>query len=225
MFSIKILPGLIKDYIFNIIFYEDRLQAQAKTMRGIATIKEWESLGRPIPVPAIYKQAVVKEFQSFFKAKEFIETGTFTGEMVDAVKDVFPSIKTVEVDKRLARRAKKTFKKYPHIEILQGDSADIFPCIMKDKKVQSIFWLDGHYSGGITGKGEKDTPIMEELNEIFKNYKNDVILIDDARLFNVDPNYPTIEMVIKLCQSFVKDINVQVINDIIRIYRGQNIEI
>lgn len=225
MISIKRLPGLLKDYLLNIILYETRLQDQATQMRGIATIEEWVSLGRPIPGPAVYKESVVKGFQSFFQTKELIETGTFTGEMVDAVKDLFPSIISIEIDKKLARRAKRKFKKYPHIHILEGDSAEVLPRLIQEKKGQCIYWLDGHYSGGITGRGEKDTPIVEELNEIFKNYQNDIILIDDARSFNLNPNYPTIEVVTELCKNFVKDINVEVKYDIIRIYRGHKIEV
>jgi hypothetical protein len=53
------------------------------------------------------------------------------------------------------------------------------------------FWLDGHYSDGITFKGDKDTPIVDELNHISMNldrYNEVCVLIDDVRCF--DPECP-----------------------------------
>lgn len=45
--------------------------------------------------------------------------------------------------------------------------------------------MDGHYSSGESGRGEKDVPLIEEckiIDEIYKS-KYAVILIDDYRLF------------------------------------------
>jgi hypothetical protein len=60
-----------------------------------------------------------------------------------------------------------------------------------------LFWLDAHYSAGITAKGEGNTPIEEELKHIFGHEcaENNVILIDDARVFNGSNDYPLIEAV------------------------------
>jgi hypothetical protein len=44
-----------------------------------------------------------------------------------------------------------------------------------------MFWLDRHYSGGFTAKGEKDCPIIEELDAISNgSHLKHSILIDDA---------------------------------------------
>lgn len=58
----------------------------------------------------------------------------------------------------------------------------------------TLFWLDAHYSGDGTARGTKDTPIAKELQSIFDHsVKNHVILIDDARDFENDPSYPSLE--------------------------------
>jgi hypothetical protein len=59
---------------------------------------------------------------------------------------------------------------------------------------RALFWLDGHYSGGMTARGKKDSPILEEVNAIFR-YKQlgHVLLVDDADSFNGQGDYPTIE--------------------------------
>lgn len=49
-----------------------------------------------------------------------------------------------------------------------------------------------YYSGGDTGKGELNTPIIKELEAIFANSKKHTILIDDARCFNGTNDYPKI---------------------------------
>jgi hypothetical protein len=53
------------------------------------------------------------------------------------------------------------------------------------------FWLDGHYSGGITHQGPTDCPICAELEAIEKNLSHFAavtVLIDDIRCF--DPSIP-----------------------------------
>jgi hypothetical protein len=56
----------------------------------------------------------------------------------------------------------------------------------------ALFYLDGHYSGGITARAAKDTPIYEELSHIFEHDPRHVIVIDDARCFGRDPDYPSL---------------------------------
>ena len=58
---------------------------------------------------------------------------------------------------------------------------------------RACFWLDGHYSGPGTARGSVVTPILRELEIIAPRYKaaNDLILIDDARLFDVNDDYPS----------------------------------
>jgi hypothetical protein len=80
--------------------------------------------------------------------------------------------------------------------IYHGDSAIILNKIVKNLKQKTLFWLDAHYSGGVTSKTNKETPIKEELKIIIKNWeKGNIVLIDDAKLFNGNQGYPTIEKI------------------------------
>ena len=82
----------------------------------------------------------------------------------------------------------------------------------------SLFWLDSHYSGGETAKGEKETPIYEELNHILNpSYKDHVVIIDDARCFGTDSNYPTIAELIGFINSKRLGLEIIVQDDNIRI--------
>lgn len=81
-------------------------------------------------------------------------------------------------------RANKRFSGFQHINLVQGDSSDALPVILKKIDQASLFWLDAHYPGVNTAKGQLDTPIMSELRQILQHSINShVILIDDSRLF------------------------------------------
>lgn len=76
-----------------------------------------------------------------------------------------------------------------------------------------LFWLDGHYSSGVTARGEKDCPIFEELNAIFSinTGLNHIILIDDARLFTGKGGYPEVGELTDFIRS--KNENYQVLTE------------
>jgi len=96
---------------------------------------------------------------------------------------------------------------------------------LTDLESPVLFWLDGHYSSEFfykeelirTAKGEKDTPIEEELDIILRSSVEAIILIDDARLFNGKNHYPTIKAIKKKVKSYKMDGKVFVKKDIIHI--------
>ena len=157
-------------------------------------IKEWTINGKQIPPPHIVKFYTIKEKQKINNAKILIETGTYKGAMIKSCKKLFKNIYSIELDKNLYKEAVDKFQKFPKIKILNGDSGLELKKLLLEIKSPCLFWLDGHYSGGITAKGDIETPIVAELEAILThNIKNHVILIDDARLFNGENDYPTIK--------------------------------
>jgi hypothetical protein len=180
-------------------------------------LENWEQSGRPLPPPDLWKQRVVKEYADRFSLKLLIETGTYLGEMVFAMRDQFNRIISVELDKVLYLRAVLRFLKLRHIRILHGDSARVLPRILRSLREPALFWLDAHYSGGITARGKKETPIVEELMAILAHdIKEHVILIDDARCFDGAGDYPTLGTLRSLVAR--SDLALEVRDDIIRIH-------
>jgi hypothetical protein len=123
-----------------------------------------------------------------------VETGTFLGDMVEAMKRHFDKIYSIELSEELFGKAKHRFASESHITLIHGDSGKALEEVMKELTQPTLFWLDGHYSAGITAKGEMDTPICEELKHILNARPlGHVIIIDDARAFGNDPAYPRVE--------------------------------
>lgn len=188
---------MIKNAIKKIIPNELRYKIVAKKYVNNPgpIIAKWEADGCPIPPPPVVKQKTITEYQKKYGCNIFVETGTYLGYMISAQKDNFKKIYTVEISEKLHNRAKRIFKKYTHIKPLLGDSGDVMPDIMNEINEPALFWLDGHYSAGITAKGELNCPIWKELDAIFKKPMNHIILIDDARDFVGRDDYPTLKEV------------------------------
>ena len=136
-----------------------------------------------------------------------------------APKFTFGQIYSIELDAGLCMKARERFTDVPNVNIIQGDSSNILPDILASVKQPCLFWLDGHYSGDITAKGDLNTPIKKELERIFAHpIKNHVILIDDARCFTGQNDYPTMEDLKKFVAKKRPKWIFEIKNDIIRIH-------
>jgi len=190
---------------------------------GISARKKvllWKLQGRPVPAPHAVKQMINKHYAAKYKPHVFVETGTYMGEMIDSVLNLFPRIISIEFDPELAKRAKNKFSSSPHVTILQGDSGEILPKLLAEINEPCLFWLDAHYSGGVTGQADSETPIIREIKTILDHPCSDhVILIDDAREFTGSKDYPTLEELRQIIGQKRKEWRMVVDADIIRIHK------
>jgi len=56
-----------------------------------------------VPVPHNIKVETIKYYANKFQVKEFIETGTFLGKMILAVKDTFENITSIELSNDISK--------------------------------------------------------------------------------------------------------------------------
>ena len=125
----------------------------------------------------------------------FIETGTYKGETITKMSPLFKTLHTIEISKKLYNKATLKLKSYDNINLHLGDSINVLNELIPNIDDNIILFLDGHWSMGITEKGEKEVPLIEELNIIKdKLIGNAIIIIDDARLFGKGPNNSNIKV-------------------------------
>jgi len=188
-----------------------------KRQLGKKQFEKWQKDGCPVPPPHIVKQNTIGEYQQKYGLTTFVETGTYLGDMVEAQKTRFKKIFSIELGVDLFEKAKRRFINDQNVTIIQGDSGKVIAKIIHDLNEPAIFWLDAHYSLGITAKGDKECPIFEELNAILNDKKNNhILLIDDARLFIGQSDYPTLEKLTSYVIGRNKNYLVEVKHDIIR---------
>lgn len=185
---------------------------------GMYDVVRWYAFGKRLPVPHLVKQKMIRECALKYGLKNMVETGTYLGNMAAAMASVFEKIITIELDPMLCKRARKKFSNLKNIEVVEGDSGKVLPWVAKKIGGPTLFWLDAHYSGGITSMGKTDSPIEEELAVILnRKVKKDIILIDDANAFVGKFGYPTIGKLRKIVKEKWKNASVVVSNNIISI--------
>lgn len=202
------------------IFNHTRLTAVSRAMAAQRDLYRWRCFRQPgQQPPQIVKQLTVREYGRRFRASVLIESGTYLGDMVEAQRRGFARVYSIELEEGLALRAKQRFAAWTHIEILTGDSATVLPRLLPGIDGSLLFWLDGHFSGGLTAMGPLATPISAELNCILQepiSTRTAAILIDDARLFCGENDYPTLEALERQVRAHRPDWHFEVRDDIIR---------
>lgn len=178
----------------------------------------WNREGQPLPVPHRLKQQALLEYAERYGTRVLFETGTYRGDMVEAMRKHFRKIYSIELSDKLYRDAVDRFQRYKHIQIIHGDSGEKIREFIGDLSEPVLFWLDGHYSEGVTARGAADTPIVHELNTVLgSNSIKHIVIIDDARNFGTDAAYPSLDELRSLVEQLRPDYSVEVAGDSIRL--------
>lgn len=164
-------------------------------LKKINGINAWRKRGYASPSPHFIKQLCLIR-NSTAKAT-WVESGTYLAETTIFLARKGNIVHTIEPEPKLYERARKICKKYPNVHIYNDISENVLPVLLPKLNGDINFWLDGHYSKGITFQGPSDTPILSELNCISANieyFDKISVFIDDVRCFkpalNQYSNYP-----------------------------------
>jgi hypothetical protein len=133
---------------------------------------------------------MIEVLRSYFNIPIFIETGTYLGETTAWAAQKFQTVHTVEWSSELFEKARSTLASHPSVTCHHGNSADVLPTLLSGISTPAVFFLDGHWSGGITVGQTDECPVLRELDAILAWGKEAFIFIDDARLFLAPPPEP-----------------------------------
>jgi hypothetical protein len=133
----------------------------------------------------------------------WVETGTYLGETTKRLSKVSARVYSIEPSNLLFAFTSWRFRGTNNVELFHGTSETQFPIVVGNLSGPVNFWLDGHFSGDITFKGEVDSPIVAELGCIeshLDRLKEVAIFIDDIRLFGMkDSGYPDLGYLVEWC--------------------------
>ena len=162
----------------------------------------WSKSAYTAPSPHFIKLAVL--LRNAFPSSTWIETGTLIGTTTKELSKHGTFVYSIEPEPTLYSNAAAHFESYPNVEIIKGLSENVFPALLPKLFGDINFWLDGHYSAGITHKGPQDTPILDELAHISRNlihFGKVCVMIDDVRCFNPEliefSSYPALNTLVE----------------------------
>ena len=148
-----------------------------------------------LPAPQRVKKRVLQ--RNAFVEGNWIETGTYLGDTTRFLAKTFPNliVTSLEPDFTLFSFNKSRLSKFHNIKLVNSTSENSLSDIVSNETGTVNFWLDGHFSGDITFKGQIYSPILEELNIIERNISRlkVCVFIDDIRDFTGDEQtgYPS----------------------------------
>jgi hypothetical protein len=162
-------------------------------------------------------RALALDIQATYNLHTFVETGTWKAQTTLWAAEHFGRVITVEGlktrhDKTLASLKQQSID-LSRIEFLQGDSTGLMPSILNTVDEPALFWLDAHYCGTNEEEfaaGLSCCPLLAEIDAINAHplAAQHCLIIDDVRLFGVEPGWPDLEIVKTRLATFSREITV-----------------
>ena len=116
--------------------------------------------------------SLAAELQRSLGLGRAVETGTYLGDGARRLADIFPKVVTIELSDELYEKARSSLRDQPTIKALHGDSRLLLAGLV-DPEVATLFFLDGHWSGGYTAGQESECPVLQELAALRGGNPND----------------------------------------------------
>lgn len=148
------------------------------------TLNGWRSRGWSSPAPPQVKWSVLQRYA--IPHASWIETGTYRGDTTKFLSSIAREVISIEPQPELADGARARLRNLSNVQVLTGTSEALFSEVVAGMTGPCCFWLDGHYSSGMTYKGSTDTPVAHELSVIGASAQRlgrIRVFVDDWRCF------------------------------------------
>jgi len=150
-----------------------------------------------------------------------VETGTYRCQGTRRLARVFAEVATIELSDELFVEAQAKLGRFGNVHVIHGDSGAELPGLA-ELGVPTLYFLDSHWSGGVTAGEGYECPLLSELAAIAPGHPDDCILVDDARCFQFAPppphdphQWPTLLEVMDGLRSAHPEHHVTVVNDMV----------
>ena len=191
----------------HLLPYGIRYSVAYRTLAYARGLVQWHKRKFAAPSPDLVKQSCL--LRNGVANAPWIETGTYLGTTTRMLSKHSKMIYTVEPEPKLYSKAQQYFEHYINVKVISGKSEDVFPSLLPKINGDINFWLDGHYSAGITYRGSKVTPILDELaciGQHLSHFAKVTILIDDIRCFNPHLKeyaaYPSLDVLVDWARQY-----------------------
>ena len=94
--------------------------------------------------------------------RRVVETGTYRGLTAKALAPLYETVITIELSVPLYERASGVLSAFPNVQTMQGRSSDVLG-VVAQRKTASLYFLDGHWSGGVTAGADDECPLLDGL--------------------------------------------------------------
>jgi hypothetical protein len=177
-----------------------------KIRRNTLEIKAWANRQYAPPSPSFIKHACL--VRNSIPNGTWVETGTYLGDTTKVLAAHSRRVVSIEPEPQLYRNATIRLAYFRNIELIMGCSEDVFPHLLPTIRGDVNFWLDGHYSSGVTHRGRLLSPLEKELSCIQANLKHFgrlCVMIDDVRCLKgqgqEQEGYPSLDLLIGWAES------------------------
>lgn len=197
--------------------FGERVYIKFKSLGHYPDYLWWVLRGKPVRSPHLLKQMTVAEYGRRYNLRCLVETGTYYGEMVAALRKQFDRIYSIELDPELAGYSRQRFKNYPEVKILEGDSGTLVPQVVAQLDRPAVFWLDAGYYGVDLTKGDLSRLLTELRAILSSRVREHVVLMDDARIFVGTDSKFTASQLVAWIEREYPDRKVEIARDIFRV--------
>ncbi|MDP4013829.1 MAG: hypothetical protein U0990_02620 [Candidatus Nanopelagicales bacterium] len=172
-----------------------RAREAALLPRELARDRRRVAAGSPVP-PDRVKHKMIEAAARSAGSRVIVETGTYYGDTAAYFAVRRYDVHSIELSPELTELARQRFKYRNNVQIHMGDSGEILGQVIAGIDVPICFWLDGHYSGGVTAGDSMRPPILREIEAIGRHpVRSHVIVIDDMNAFD-GIDYPAVDAVV-----------------------------